>query len=340
MEKRFVAIWIPYLLTDWHTRKQPELKDVPFVLRVQSGNRSLVTAACPRAQRAGARKGMLLADARALVPGLQVLDDKPGLGAQLLDRIAEWCIRFTPVAAADAPDGILLDATGCAHLWGGEEAYLQEITRRLHDRSYTVRVAMTETIGAAWAMARYGKGAPIALPGKQRGALLPLPVSALRLDEATTQRLYKLGLRQVKDLDALPRAALRRRFGTQILQRLRQAMGEEEEFLQPFYPLEPYSERLPCLEPIVTRTGIEIALQQLLEKLCARLQREGKGLRKAIFRGYRVDGQTQGIEISTSRPSNRVDHLFHLFSLKIDTIEPALGIELFLIEAPVVEDAA
>ncbi|RYY39056.1 MAG: DNA polymerase Y family protein [Chitinophagaceae bacterium] len=340
MEKRFVALWFPHLLTDWHTRKQPELKAVPFVLRVQSGNRSLVTAACPRAQRAGVRAGMLLADARALQPELHILDDKPALGTQLLDRIAEWCIRFTPVAASNLPDGILLDATGCAHLWGGEERYLQEITRRLLDRSYTVRAAMAGTIGAAWAMARYGKGAPIALPAQQRACLLPLPVPALRLEEALTQRLYKLGLRYVKDLDALPRAALRRRFGTQLLQRMRQAMGEEEEFLQPFYPLEPYSERLPCVEPIVTRTGIEIALKQLLEKLCARLQREGNGLRKAVFRGYRVDGQTQGIEIGTSRPSNRVEHLFHLFSLKIDTIEPALGIELFLIEAPVVEEAA
>ncbi|GAB4093531.1 Y-family DNA polymerase [Flaviaesturariibacter terrae] len=339
MEPRYVALWFPYLATDWHCRKQPQLKDVPFVLRAQAHNRAVVMAASPQAQRLGVRPGAVLADARALAPDLLVLDDKPGLTTQLLDRIAEWCIRFTPVASADAPDGILLDASGCAHLWGGEEKYLQEIVTRLRDRSYTVRAAMAGTVGAAWALARYGKGIAIAPPGRQGEALASLPVPALRLDEETTQRLHKLGLRKVKDIMAIPRSALRRRFGPLLLQRLRQALGEEREWLTPFYPAEPFSERLPCLEPICTRTGIDIALQQLLQRLCARLRQEGKGLRKAIFRGYRIDGVTQGIEIGTSRPSHHEEHLFQLFSLKVGSIEPALGIELFLLEAPVVEDA-
>ncbi|RYY65015.1 MAG: DNA polymerase Y family protein, partial [Chitinophagaceae bacterium] len=317
MEKRYVSIWFPYLATDWHARKQPALRDSAFVLRAPVHNRYVVTAASPAAARAGIKPGALLADARALLPDLSVLDDKPGLAAQLLDRIAEWCIRFTPVAAADAPAGILLDATGCAHLWGGEEAYLQEIVQRLRDRNYTVRAAMASTIGGAWALARYGK-LPIAVRERHREALLPLPVSALRLDDATIMRLHKLGLRTVKDLAALPHSALRRRFGAPLLQRLRQALGEEDEWLTPFYPAEPWSERLPCIEPIRTRTGIEIALQRLLEALCARLRKEGKGLRKAVFRGYRIDGAEQGIEIGTSRPAQGEAHLFQLFSLKLE----------------------
>ncbi|RYY96771.1 MAG: DNA polymerase Y family protein, partial [Chitinophagaceae bacterium] len=141
MAQRFLSIWFPQLVTDWHTRKQPYLRDVAFVLKAPVHNRAVITAACPRAQALGVRVGTVLADARALVPGLHALDDKPGLAAQLLDRIAEWCIRFTPVAAPAPPDGILLDATGCAHLWGGEEKYLEDIRRRLSDRGYTVRAA-------------------------------------------------------------------------------------------------------------------------------------------------------------------------------------------------------
>jgi protein ImuB len=95
---------------------------------------------------------------------------------------------------------------------------------------------------------------------------------------------------------------------------------------------------LPCAEPIVRREGIEIALEQLLQQLCKRLQKEGKGLRMATFRGYRVDSKTVGIQISTNRPSNNVNHLFHLFQMKVSTIEPDLGIELFLLEATKVED--
>jgi protein ImuB len=134
------------------------------------------------------------------------------------------------------------------------------------------------------------------------------------------------------------RSVLRRRFGDNFLLRLDQALGNEDEPLQLLHPVEPYHERLPCLEPICTATGIEIAIKQLLENLCRRLQGEGKGLRTAVLKCYRVDGQLAGADIGTSRASHHVEHLFKLFELKIASIEPALGIELFTLDAPKVED--
>ena len=118
----------------------------------------------------------------------------------------------------------------------------------------------------------------------------------------------------------MPRSALRRRFGQPLIKKLNQALGKEEESIVPVLPIEPYHERLPCLEPIVTATGIEIALRQLLETLCLRLQQEQKGLRTAIFKCYRVDGKTEQIDIGTNRPSYNVNHLFKLFEIKISTI--------------------
>jgi protein ImuB len=115
-------------------------------------------------------------------------------------------------------------------------------------------------------------------------------------------------------------------------------LGTEEEIIQPVHPIEPYQERLPCLEPIVTATGIEIALQRLLENLCKRLKQDGKGIRTAILKCYRIDGKTQEITIGTIRASHHADHLFRLFELKITSIEPALGIELFILHAMKVED--
>ncbi len=57
-----------------------------------------------------------------------------------------------------------------------------------------------------------------------------------------------------------------------------------------------------------------------------------------MFKGYRVDGKTEKIEIGTNRPSHSVRHLFKLFEIKLPSIEPSLGIELFVLEAPKVED--
>jgi len=337
MEKRFVSIWFRYLSTDWFSLRQPHLKNLPFVLRTPSHGRMIITATNARAEMCGITCGMVLADARAIVPELEVQDDKPDLTDKLLIRLAEWCIRFTPVAAVDPPDGILLDVTGCTHLWSGDEFYLKEIVKKLNERGYDVRAAIADTMGAAWAVARFGNETLVP-SGMHSEALMSLPPEALRLEADTVARLHKLGLRQVRQFISMPRTSLRRRFGEHFLHRLDKALGQEMEMIEPVRPVEPYQERLPCLEPIVTSTGIEMALQQLLETLCHRLQQEQKGLRSAVFKGYRVDGKIEQIGIGTNRPSHHVKHLFKLLELKLSTIEPALGIELFVLEAPKVED--
>lgn len=297
----------------------------------------LITAANPAAQAQGIDAGMAAADARAILPALQVLNDRPGLSDKLLKALGEWCIRYTPIAAVDAPDGLILEVTGCAHLWGGEQPYFREIVNRLRGSGYDVRAAMADTIGAAWAIARFGEVTPLIESGEQASALLPLPPTALRLEPAVLERMQRLGLHKLHHFMAMPRSVLRRRFGPGLLHRMDQALGQEDEPITPLRSPEPYHERLPCLEPIVTGPGIEIALQRLLETLCHRLRQEGKGLREAIFRGYRVDGKVEQIGIGTHRPSHHADHLFKLFAIKIPDIEPALGIELFTLEAVRVE---
>ena len=335
--KRFVSIWFPSLSTDWFELRKPELKKNAFVLVAPSHGRMIITAANSLANKRGIAKGMVLADAKAIFPSLQYFDDKPDLQSQLLQRIAEWCIRFTPASAVDPLGGIILDASGCSHLWGGDEAYITDILKRLKQKGYSAKAAIADTIGSAWAMARFSNERVIEKE-KHLEALLTLPPESLRIEQKTSERLRNLGLRQVKNIISIPRSSLKRRFGDLIIQRINQAVGTEREFIQPVYPIEPFQERLPSFEPIQRIEGIEIALGQLLQKLCSRLQREGKGLRSAYFRCYCLDSHVTGIEISTSRPSNHIEHLFHLFSLKLSSIEPRLGIELFVLEATKLED--
>jgi len=338
MSKRFVSLWFRHLTSDWLTLRRPELKEVPFVLVTSVRSRVVITAANALAETQGVTVGMAAADAKAIVPGLEVIDEIPGQDAKLLNALGEWCIRYSPLIAVDLPAGLIMDVSGCAHLWGGERGYLKEIITRLRGKGYDVRGAMADTIGTAWAVARYGREKPIIASNAQTQALLNLPPTALRLDPIVLERLQKLGLYTIKSFIGMGRSVLRRRFGDELLLRMDQALGAVEEPLQLLHPVEPYTERLPCLEPIRTATGIEIAIRTLLEQLCKRLQGEGKGLRTAILKGYRVDGQMIHAGIGTNTASHQVSHLFKLFELKIATLEPALGIELFTLEAPKVED--
>ncbi|MEO5978045.1 MAG: DNA polymerase Y family protein [Chryseolinea sp.] len=338
MGKRFLSIWFRHLTTDWFALRKPNLKSLPFVLRTSVHGRMVITAANAIAESNGINCGMVLADARAILPELEVQDDKPDLIEKLLRRIAEWCIRFTPIVAINPPDGIVIDATGCSHLWGGDELYVEDIVNKLNKKGYDVRAAMADTLGVAWAVARFGKKPFIIPVGLHIEALLPLPPNALRLEEDTILRLHKLGLHQIRQFIKMPRSSLKRRFGQHFITRLDMALGQEVEVIDSVHPVEPYQERLPCMEPIVTANGIEFALRQLLENLCLRLRQDQKGLRTVGFKGYRVDGKIEQIEIGTHRPSHHVSHLFKLFELKLATIEPALGIELFVLDALKVED--
>lgn len=337
MQKRFVSIWFRHLLTDWFTRRRPELKDVPFVFAAPERGRMIVKAVNAVAAANGIYTGMVVADSRAILPAVQVFDDQQGKDITLLSALAEWCIRYTPIAAIYPPDGLILDATGCPHLWGGEQPYLKDLVTRLAAFGYQVRPGMADTVGCAWAIARYGRVKLIIEPGCQVEALQHLPPVALRLDSGITDKLEKLGLTEIGSFMNMPRSALRRRFGETLLLRLDQALGQGIEYVQPVKPIEPYQERLPSLEPIRTAPGIEHALHELLDKLCKRLSAEEKGLRKVVFKCYRIDGNIQSIDIGTARPSRNATHLFKLFEIKIGQIRPALGIELFVLEAPVVE---
>ncbi len=335
--QRFIAIWFRHLKTDWMIHCHPHLKNVPFALTFPDHGRMRITEVSAAAKAKGIRAGMVVADARIIFPAIQLFDDKPGLSDKLLKKLCLWCIRYTPCATLDPPSGIILDITGCAHLWGNEEVYFKEITSKLKNLGYHIRAAIADTIGTAWAVCRYGKVKSIIQPGEQAEALMPLPPAALRLEPDVVERLQKLGLYQISNFMNMQRSALRRRFGQKILLRLDEALGNENEFIEPLIPVEPYSERLPCMEPIYTKAGIEIALQKLLEILCKRLHQESKGLRLAAFKGYRIDNKIEQIIISTNHPSNTITHLFKLFELKIATIEPAAGIELFILEALKVE---
>ncbi|HTQ28364.1 MAG TPA: DNA polymerase Y family protein [Puia sp.] len=340
MPGRFVSIWLCHLRTDWFTRRQPSLQCLPFALALPEHGKMIITAASPSARAEGIHPGIAVADARAMLPGLQVFDDIPQLSDKLLRAFAVQCIRYSPSVTLDPPDGLLLDVSGCPHLWGGEKPYITEICNRFKSWGYAIEAGMADTVGTAWAVARFGQGQQVVESGRQREALLTMPPDALRLEPEILERLYKLGLRQAGSFIGMPSMVLRRRFGPSLVQRLQQALGYQEEPILPVQPPTIYQERLPALEPIATITGIEIALQQLLQLLCTRLQQDGKGLRQARFSCYRIDGKTESICIGTNRATHHAHHLFKLFELKLSSIEPALGIDLFILEAQKVEDVS
>ncbi|SDD83056.1 Y-family DNA polymerase [Niabella drilacis] len=335
--RRYLSIWFPALLADRALRLRPGLKDTPFIIAAPERGRLMVKAASTPAVKKGIVRGMVVADAKALLPALKLFHYKPGVEEKLLTRLAEWCLRFTPVVSPGLPDGILLDISGCPHLWGGEKLYQDAIVHQLKTIGYEVCTGIADTVGAAWAIARFGAAGFIAAPGQQEAALNPLPPAALRLEPPVLERLQKLGFAHIGSFIAMPSTVLRRRFGQALLTRIAQALGHLPETPTALQPAVIFREQLSCTEPVHTRIAIDIALETLLQQLCDSLQRSGKGLRSAVFKINTVDGGSQEIFIGTNRPVRNTAHLLKLFEPKMTTIAPGMGIEVFTLEAPAVE---
>jgi len=338
MAKRYIAIWFRHLLTDWYIRKHPDCGTSPLVFSMNQRGRQVIHATSKNAEDKGIYIGMAVADAKAIFPDLQVIAYTAGQELALLTALGQWCIRYSPIVAVDLPDGLLIDASGCAHLWGGEQNYLTEIILKLKAYGYDLRAAMADTIGTAWAVSRYSSDTLIVTGGLERKALRPLPPAALRLEEALLTKLHQLGFHRIEDFIHLPLNALKRRFGQNFILRLKQALGAEREDLIPLGITPVYEERLSSLDPIKTAKAIVIALTNLLDIICDKLREEGKGIRTATLLCYRIDDQVVQMTIGTNGASNNTTHLLKLFELKIPNLAPGPGIDLFILQASLVED--
>ena len=163
--RRYLAIHLPQLVTDriWRKRlglgwrqKAKDKLDSPIIVVDQIKNAWRITHLDETAQSTGLCHGQSLSDARAICPQVEVVYEEHAGDQLLLEAIADWCDRYTPLVALDAPDGMMLDITGCAHLFGGEEALANDLLVRLFHQGFAVSGAVSSTPGAAWAASRFG----------------------------------------------------------------------------------------------------------------------------------------------------------------------------------------
>ena len=229
--QRMLSLWLRRFSTDRIARSHRVILR-PLVVTGRRGNAEILIAVDDAAERLGLSPGLALAQARAMHPGIDTVPEDAEADAALLESIADWCLRYTPLVACDAPDGLLLDISGCAHLYGGERELVADLSGRLENAGFGYSLAIAGTIGAAWAAAHYGEPASHAC-GEERAMLAPLPLSALRLPTTTVAGLARVGLKHIGDIIDLPRAPLTARFGSEVLRQLDRALGHEHEPLTP-----------------------------------------------------------------------------------------------------------
>jgi protein ImuB len=292
------------------------------------------------ARSLGLEPGMTLADARARVPELQAVDCDSAGDRAWLERLADGAVRYTPMVALDAPDGLILDVTGSAHLFGGEQGLAADVEARMAKLRMTIRLAFAGTPRAAHALARYQ-----ALPAKDEAAALRrLPVAALELGTEATQGLIRAGLKTIGELSRRSMAAIAARFGAEAVTALRQLLGEAAMPIEPHVPIAPVIAERRFAEPVArTEYALEV-MGELAAEAAHQLEQRGEGGRQFEASFFRSDGLVRPLVVETSRPTRDPALVVRLMNERIeglsDPIDPGFGFDLIRLSAPVTEPLA
>ncbi|KMS58144.1 Y-family DNA polymerase [Sphingobium cupriresistens] len=337
-ERLCLALWFPFLACERMQATMEPISDrspeagapEPLALVARVGNALRLAAVDMLAVKQGLTTGMTLADARARCPTLVTRPADPVADAQALDRLLEAMRHFTPMVALDAPDGLILDISGCGHLFGGPKALAQQARAMA---GYASRHAFGPNAMAARALARHGGGDVAALP-----------VAALELDDGALAALRRAGLRSIGDLSQRPMGMIAARFGEQAVTRLRQILGEAPSPIAPRRPSAPIRAEARFPEPIARTEDVMDVIEDLLNQAARQMEARKLGGRRFVIRLLRSDGARQGLAIETGQPVRDPAVVLRLLRERIDTmadpLDPGFGFDAMLLAVPRVDPLA
>lgn len=329
--RRYLSVWLRRLSTDRIERRLRDPDESPRVIVEPVKSALRLYAMNDAAASLGLKSGMPLADAQAMYPSIKTHPADYAADLSLLEAIADWCDRYTPLIGIESRDGLILDVSGCAHLFGGEREMGRDLIARLARQGFKASVGLADTAGCAWAVARYGE-VRLVSPGEARNALLPLPLAALRLGNEAIAALAQAGLKCIADVIEQPRSPLAARYGTDFLRRLDQALGHERESISPRLPPPSYvvEQRFP--DPIGVEADVLATVRQLAHELSHIMERHGEGARLFQVALFRADGKVYRLQAGTSRPLRDPERIEHLFVEKLngagDECDPGFGYDV------------
>jgi protein ImuB len=313
--RRYLALWFPYLPCERARRcgALPEAGDAPQALVAREGQALRLSGIAARAQALGLSVGMTLADARARCPELQSAPHDAAADTRELQRLARAMVAFTPLVALDAPDGLLLDVTGCAHLFGGEGSLAAQA---LALAGYTACHALADHAAAARALARYGAAG--------QDDVRALPVAALELDADGQAGLRRAGLATLGDLAVRPMAGLAARFGEAAVTRLRAILGEGGSPVTPVRLPDPIRLETRFPEPLARTDDALDVIEDLLVQAARTMEARQIGGRRFVVVLHRADNQRRRLAVDTGGPVRDPAAVMRLLRERIDTLSDPL----------------
>jgi len=335
---RVLSIWLPQLPLNRLERSGDLRLQKVFAVTAEIKNAWRITHLSSAAYAAGLTAGMSVPDARTIAPELLTEPDNPMRNENLLRALWRWADALSPWVSVAAPDGLLLDITGCSHLFGGEEKMAEHALERLADMQMDSRIAIADTKGAAWALSRFGRSTiALAACGETADALQDISLAGLNLAPAVLNDLRRSGLNTFKQLYPIKSSELARRFGLELTSALAKTLGHAVDPVLPKSADQIYAARMTLPEPIGLLSDLQAILERLANSVCGRLKKRSCGARRFYLTVRCVDTGDHSLIVGFAKPCAEPDAVIQQYLQPLDKLKIEFGADWFRLEAKQIE---
>ena len=338
MAKRVMSIWLPLLPLERRARFGDPRVETAFAITAEIKNALCLTHLTQQARAIGLTPGMSVPDARAICPDLLTEKCDPAREDMLLRALRRWADQLSPSIALDKPDGLILDITGCAHLFGGELEMTKHAMERFEDMQFTVKIGIADTKGAARALARHAQSdISISNAGHTKYELEHLPIEALQVDNKTRLELRRVGFKTLGELYGVKHSELARRFGVETVTAFSKMLGQFPDPVSPMASAPVFAARMNLPEPIGFRADLQEVLGKLSQSVCGRLKTAKLGARQFHLTVRCVDTGDHVISIGFAQPCYDAGLVISQFERPLDNLKIEFGADWFRLLADTLE---
>jgi protein ImuB len=306
----------------------------PLVIAEGPAQRPLVACANDSASVAGIREGQAVASAKALCGELRVLPRDEGAEREALEQLAGWAGQFTPAVSVDG-QGIALEAGSSLKLFGGHAKLAGAVRQGIHDLGYHATIGIAPTPIAARLFARAeAQGLRIrscVAMEELGGRIAELPLFLFDWPERTLALLADLGVLRIRDILALPREGLARRFGPRVVDELDRLTGRLPDPRVACVAPPSFHTRLELPSEVESTEALLFPLHRLLAQMEGFLRGRGAGVQRLVLTLEPVSGKRTLLELEFASPEREADFILSIAREKLGRTQvaaPTLVIDL------------
>ncbi|MDU8288898.1 DNA polymerase Y family protein [Pseudomonas syringae pv. actinidiae] len=328
----WACVLLPQLALDGVMRRRSD-PDEPLALISGSAHRRVLQTVNPAARALGLRAGQSLTAAQALVPNFATVVHDPADTEDLQQLLAAWAYGFSSSVSLKYPRVLLMEIESSLKLFGPWPVFEARLREELTAQGFRHRIVVAPNPIAARMLANMHDGLSIECPHELRRTLEQMPLERIGLSRETATALTRMGLRNVRQVLALPRDTLARRFPASVLQHLDTLIGERPVALECYTPPDFFDVRIELNFDVESHQALLFPLKRLIADLALFLAGRDSGVQRFALHLEHVEGPETVIPVGLLSAERDPSMLFELARGRLEQVLVASPVRAVRLQA-------